>query len=743
MVDVNLGNVKGADGASGSDGSDGKDGATIWTTSVAPDTPDYTFLISNLDAQTGRSPMVGDLIVYGYYRYTISSVGESNVLAGDRVSIRGATGATGATGEDGNSILGVAKTGTSGLVDTYTISYSKSSPSTFNVTNGASGVDIVTSWESTLSDTKVPSEKLTKETINTKLNSSGHTASKNLVTDSSGAVTTEDKPTIPTKTSDLTNDGDDGTNVFVKNNDSRLTDARTPTSHTHGNITNDGKIGSSSGKIITTGTGGAVQASDSITKSQISDFPTLATVATSGSYNDLLNKPTIPSSSSDLSDGSDIIKKSNTSGLVKNDGTIDTTSYSTFSGSYNDLSNKPTLSSLGGTVTIEKQQTAETGYVATYVVKQGGTSLSPKINIPMDYLVKSGEVKTCTTANVPIQGLNVGDKYLDFTVNVKSGTATDEHIYISVKDLTDVYSADESTLTLSNSNVFSLKNSNDYLKKSVDTGLVKNDGSIDTNTYVQTVTGKGLSENDFTDTYKNKLDGIEAQANKTTVDSALSGSSENPVQNKVINTALAGKVDTVSGKGLSENDFTTTLKNKLDGIASGAEVNVNADWNASSGDAQILNKPTIPSKTSDLTNDSGFITSSSVPTGSSTATDIKMNGTQSAGSSTKYAKADHVHPTDTSRVGSVTVTQTLTSGTKLGSISVDGTSTDLYCTSGGSSVTKTSDLTNDGDDGTHPFLDTSDLVNDLTTGGTTKALSAEQGKALNTLIGNAISYINQ
>ena len=35
-------------------------------------------------------------------------------------------------------------------------------------------------------------------------------------------------------------------------------------------------------------------------------------------------------------------------------------------------------------------------------------------------------------------------------------------------------------------------------------------------------------------------------------------------------------------------------KTKLDGIATGAEVNVNADWNAISGDAQILNKPTIP-----------------------------------------------------------------------------------------------------------------------------------------------------
>jgi hypothetical protein len=57
---------------------------------------------------------------------------------------------------------------------------------------------------------------------------------------------------------------------------------------------------------------------------------------------------------------------------------------------------------------------------------------------------------------------------------------------------------------------------------------------------------------------------------------------------------LNNKVDKVTGKGLSENDFTNTLKTKLDGIQAGAEVNVNADWNATSGDAQILNKPTIP-----------------------------------------------------------------------------------------------------------------------------------------------------
>lgn len=71
---------------------------------------------------------------------------------------------------------------------------------------------------------------------------------------------------------------------------------------------------------------------------------------------------------------------------------------------------------------------------------------------------------------------------------------------------------------------------------------------------------------------------------------------------------LANKVDKEFGKGLSTNDFTTALRNKLMGIEAGAQANVKADWNAESGDAQILNKPTIPTKTSELTNDSGFLT---------------------------------------------------------------------------------------------------------------------------------------
>ena len=106
-------------------------------------------------------------------------------------------------------------------------------------------VDIVTSWESTLSDNKVPSEKLTETTLDTKV----------------------DKVT---------------------------------------------------GKGLST---------NDFTNSYKNTIDGLSTVATTGDYDDLTDKPTIPSKISDLTNDSDFIEKSSTNGLVKNDGSVDTTQY--------------------------------------------------------------------------------------------------------------------------------------------------------------------------------------------------------------------------------------------------------------------------------------------------------------------------------------------------------------------------------------------------------------------------------
>ncbi|MBQ9024846.1 MAG: hypothetical protein IJ104_00490 [Methanobrevibacter sp.] len=131
------------------------------------------------------------------------------------------------------------------------------------------------------------------------------------------------------------------------------------------------------------------------------------------------------------------------------------------SGSYADLSNKPTLSDLGGVVTVEKQATADSNYTATYVVKQNGTQVGSKINIPKDYLVKSATLETVgatPSEEESAAGLNTGDKYILFIVNTQeSDDPTD--LILPVNDLIDTYNADNSTLELnSQNNTFSIKN---------------------------------------------------------------------------------------------------------------------------------------------------------------------------------------------------------------------------------------------------------------------------------------------
>lgn len=114
---------------------------------------------------------------------------------------------------------------------------------------------------------------------------------------------------------------------------------------------------------------------------------------------------------------------------------------------------------------------------------------------------------------------------------------------------------------------------------------------------------------------------------------------------------VSTKVDKVEGKGLSSNDYTSDEKTKLAGIASGAQVNVLEGIQKNGNTVTVTNKIaniSVPTKTSDITNDSGYITSSSVPT--ATTTTPKMDGIASIGTETKWAKGDHVHPSDTSRV---------------------------------------------------------------------------------------------
>ena len=203
---------------------------------------------------------------------------------------------------------------------------------TIDNSGGGSSVDIVTDWEQTLSDSKVASEKLVKDTIDTKANAT-HTHTVSQVTDF---------PNIPSKVSDLTNDS------------GFITSSSLPTKVS--DLNND------SGFITS------------------SSLPTKVSDLTNDSG--FITSSSLPTKISDLTNDSNFIETSNTAGLIKNDGTIDTNQYLTQHQSlanYIQKSNTSGLIKNDGTVdtnTYLTQHQSLSGYLKTTDVVDNLTSTS-------------------------------------------------------------------------------------------------------------------------------------------------------------------------------------------------------------------------------------------------------------------------------------------------------------------------------------------------------------------------------
>lgn len=196
----------------------------------------------------------------------------------------------------------------------------------------------------------------------------------------------------------------------------------------------------------------------------------------------------------------------------------------------------------GGDYTVTVEETTPEGYAKGYNIKQEATGLNVTINIPRDMVVKSGTVEKKTISGE----WGLAGTYLVLTL----ANATSDKIYIDVSTLIEyVTSGSVST------DMVQIAISQDHKV----TATIK-DGSIS----------------------KAKLD-ASVQASLGKADTAL---------------------QSVPNASTSTNGLMLAAdKTKLDGIAAGAEVNVQADWNVSDSesDAFIKNKPTNLAKT-DLTN---------------------------------------------------------------------------------------------------------------------------------------------
>ena len=172
----------------------------------------------------------------------------------------------------------------------------------------------------------------------------------------------------------------------------------------------------------------------------------------SGSYNDLSNKPTIPTKTSQLTNDSGYTTFSGSYNDLSNKPTIPTktsqltndSGYTTFSGNYNDLTNKPTIPTVPTNVssfTNDAGYTTNTGTITS--VKMNGTTVSSSgeadlgtvitqhqdISGKQDTLVSGTNIKTINntsllgSGDITIQGGTSTDVQVNGTSITSSGTA--------------------------------------------------------------------------------------------------------------------------------------------------------------------------------------------------------------------------------------------------------------------------------------------------------------------------------
>lgn len=267
---------------------------------------------------------------------------------------------------------------------------------------------------------------------------------------------------------------------------------------------------------------------------------------------------------------------------------------SSFSGSYNDLTNKPTIPTVNnGTLTIQKNGTN----VATFTANQSGNATA-NITVPTkvseltndsQYLTSYTETdptvpswaKAASKPSYDLGEINDTTSYVKMTAAERtklSGIAANANNYSlpyrlasyqasgtgSVNDPNNATETGFYYVSSSSTNrpPFSQSSNLDYRLLVTAYGTtwlqqIATDFRCDdifyrrkeNNTWKPwvkiypideaTTSAKGL----MSSSDKTKLDGIATGANKTTVDTALSSTSTNPVQNKVVNTALGGKLD--------------------------------------------------------------------------------------------------------------------------------------------------------------------------------------------------------
>lgn len=392
----------------------------------------------------------------------------------------------------------------------------------------------------------------------------------------------------------------------------------------------------------------------------------------SGSYEDLTDKPVIPISDvnkayvdEQLSNKSDINHTHTEFHEHNNKDILDVitqekinewNSKSGFSGDYNDLINKPIIPILDGYATENYVKNA----IADAQLNGGGGSGSIDLS---GYATKDELNAKASVSDIPTKTSQL-ENDSRFLTSVPSEYVTETELnakrYLTQhQDISGKVDKVNGKSLISNSEIERLANMEDNANNYVHPSTHKANMIVEDNTHrfitdLERVNWNNKVESSQLHEHSNKdvLDGITSDKvakwdkaeeniqsdwnvtdttsdayikNKPSIPSKVSEltndnlyATETYVQNKIAEAQVGGgvdlspyalkvdlneKVDKVSGKGLSTNDYTNEEKNKLANLST---VATSGNYN------DLTNKPSIPTKTSELTNDSSFASESYV-----------------------------------------------------------------------------------------------------------------------------------
>ena len=344
----------------------------------------------------------------------------------------------------------------------------------------------------------------------------------------------------------------------------------------------------------------------SVSWNDILSKPTFATVATSGSYNDLSDKPTIPTIPTNVSAFTNDANYQNSSQVQSAIATAvgDITSF--------DYQVVQTLPATGVKGTI-------------YLVPNSGTSP----NIYDEYIYVNNSFEKIGTTEIDLSDYVTNSELTtelsNYTPTASLATVATSGSYNDLTNKPSIPAAQVNSDWNATSGVAQILN-----KPTLAT--VATSGSYD-----------DLSDKPTIPTVNNAR--LTIQKNGTTVKTFTANASSNVTANITVPTATSDLTNDsgfitgvawgeVTGKPTFATVATTGSYDDLEDKPTIPAAQVNADWNAVSGVAQILNKPTIPT----------------VPSAGTTASAVST--TASGGSATTWSKSDHVHSISSSTITS-------------------------------------------------------------------------------------------